>query len=63
METAVPGNENAAPAPLFVVCRRGNDSQRAVALLRQEVGLSVAVDVVGGTEGWAREVDPGFPLY
>ncbi|KAL4451956.1 hypothetical protein ABPG75_007618 [Micractinium tetrahymenae] len=48
--------------PLYVVCRRGNDSQRAVARLRQ-LGISHAVDVVGGVEAWAREVDPSFPLY
>jgi len=48
--------------PLYVVCRRGNDSQRAVARLR-DLGIAHAVDVVGGMEGWAREVDPGFPTY
>lgn len=51
----------AAP-PLYVVCRRGNDSQRAVARLRQ-LGITHAVDVVGGMEGWAREVDVEFPTY
>lgn len=49
-------------SPLYVVCRRGNDSQRAVARLRQ-LGISHAVDVVGGMEAWAREVDPSFPTY
>lgn len=48
--------------PLYVVCRRGNDSQRAVAALRR-VGISHGVDVVGGIEAWAREVDPTFPTY
>lgn len=50
-----------APA-VYVVCRRGNDSQRAVARLH-EMGFAQAVDVVGGVEGWAKEVDPQFPLY
>jgi adenylyltransferase/sulfurtransferase len=48
--------------PLYVVCRRGNDSQRAVAALRA-AGVVHAVDVVGGMEAWAAEVDPGFPTY
>lgn len=48
--------------PLYVVCRRGNDSQRAVARLR-ELGISHAVDVMGGMEAWALEVDPSFPTY
>lgn len=56
------GLSAAQPPPLYVVCRRGNDSQRSVARLRQ-LGISHAVDVVGGMEGWAREVDPGFPTY
>ena len=51
-----------APPPLYVVCRRGNDSQRAVAALRA-AGVAHAVDVVGGMEAWAAEVDPGFPTY
>ncbi|EFN55933.1 hypothetical protein CHLNCDRAFT_22673 [Chlorella variabilis] len=51
-----------AHPPLYVVCRRGNDSQRAVARLR-ELGMAHAVDVVGGMEAWAHEVDPGFPTY
>lgn len=56
------GDEENGSPPLYVVCRRGNDSQRAVARLRQ-LGIAHAVDVVGGMEGWAREVDPGFPTY
>lgn len=50
-----------ASAPVAVICRRGNDSQVAVLQLRQ---LDVAaVDVVGGYEAWAAEVDPEFPIY
>lgn len=57
------GAEGVQPqAPLYVVCRRGNDSQRAVARLRQ-LGIVHAVDMVGGMEAWAREVDPSFPTY
>ena len=59
---AAQASGSSAPPPLYVVCRRGNDSQRAVAALRA-AGISHAVDVVGGMEGWAREVDPGFPTY
>lgn len=47
---------------VFVVCRRGNDSQRAVSRLR-ELGLTTATDMIGGMEAWARDVDPTFPLY
>ncbi|KAJ3364771.1 hypothetical protein GGF31_008917 [Allomyces arbusculus] len=46
---------------LVVLCRRGNDSQRAVAKLREE-GIK-CVDVIGGLEAWSTEVDPEFPRY
>ncbi|CAN0900985.1 Adenylyltransferase and sulfurtransferase MOCS3 [Linum grandiflorum] len=47
---------------LYVMCRRGNDSQRAVELL-QKMGFPSAKDIVGGLEGWARDVDPNLPTY
>ena len=47
---------------VYVVCRRGNDSQRAVKYL-QEKGYPSAKDIIGGLEGWAQEVDPTFPSY
>ncbi|KAJ3358900.1 hypothetical protein GGF32_009911 [Allomyces javanicus] len=46
---------------LVVLCRRGNDSQRAVAKLREE-GIE-CVDMIGGLEAWSSEVEPGFPRY
>ncbi|GER54561.1 adenylyltransferase and sulfurtransferase MOCS3 [Striga asiatica] len=49
-------------ASLYVICRRGNDSQMAVELLR-EVGFGLAKDIVGGLESWAHDVDPQFPTY
>lgn len=49
-------------ASLYVVCRRGNDSQRAVKCL-QNLGFSSAKDIIGGIECWARDVDPRFPTY
>lgn len=47
---------------LYVVCRRGNDSQRAVQLLRNK-GFVSAKDIIGGLESWAQDVDPNFPAY
>ncbi|CAF1761078.1 hypothetical protein HID58_087829 [Brassica napus] len=47
---------------LYVVCRRGNDSQRAVQYLRDS-GFSSAKDIIGGLEAWAAEVNPNFPSY
>ncbi|CAH2069901.1 unnamed protein product [Thlaspi arvense] len=47
---------------VYVVCRRGNDSQRAVQYLR-ESGFDSAKDIVGGLEAWATDVNPNFPTY
>ncbi|KAE8734004.1 Adenylyltransferase and sulfurtransferase MOCS3 [Hibiscus syriacus] len=49
-------------ANLYVICRRGNDSQRAVECLRN-MGFDLAKDIVGGLESWATDVDPNFPMY
>ncbi|XP_057485015.1 adenylyltransferase and sulfurtransferase MOCS3-like [Actinidia eriantha] len=56
------GTETASDVSLYVVCRRGNDSQRAVQLLHN-MGFTSAKDIVGGLESWARDVDPNFPTY
>lgn len=51
-----------AAIPVTVICRRGNDSQRALKRLH-ELGFEQGVDVIGGVESWAKSVDPTFPLY
>ncbi|CAA0820672.1 Adenylyltransferase and sulfurtransferase MOCS3 [Striga hermonthica] len=56
------GDSNREEASLYVICRRGNDSQKAVRLLR-EMGFALAKDIVGGLESWAHDVDPQFPTY
>ncbi|KAI9175828.1 hypothetical protein H9P43_006192 [Blastocladiella emersonii ATCC 22665] len=48
-------------AEVLVLCRRGNDSQRAVNDLRA-AGIECA-DVAGGLEAWSEQVDPSFPRY
>ncbi len=46
--------------PVYVVCRRGNDSQRAVQALHL-AGIP-ALDMEGGLQAWAAVADPAFPL-
>jgi adenylyltransferase/sulfurtransferase len=59
---AAAANSNAGSGRRVVVmCRRGNHSQLAVQRLR-EAGVLHAVDVVGGYEAWAQQVDTGLPL-
>ena len=46
---------------MLVLCRRGNASQLAVKELRA-AGLARVLDLAGGLEAWAREVDPSMPV-
>jgi adenylyltransferase/sulfurtransferase len=56
--------DSAAPVSggrwVVVMCRRGNHSQLVVQRLRQ-AGVAGAVDVVGGYEAWAQQVDSSMP--
>ncbi|XP_071693066.1 adenylyltransferase and sulfurtransferase MOCS3 [Rutidosis leptorrhynchoides] len=56
------GIHSSSDAGIYVVCRRGNDSQRAVQLLHKS-GFTSAKDIVGGLESWAHDVDQKFPTY
>ena len=58
--------EDENPPPIFVVCRRGLDSQEAVEKLK-EMGLDKGgkrkiMDIIGGMKAWKQEVDTGFPF-
>ena len=48
---------------VFVICHRGNDSQKAVVRLRELFPLAQFKDIVGGYEAWAKQVDDKFPTY
>ena len=47
-------------ANLYVICRRGNDSQRAVQYLHNK-GFNLAKDIVGGLESWPMMWIPTSP--
>ncbi|KAK9763564.1 hypothetical protein K7432_009631 [Basidiobolus ranarum] len=55
-------NEYDRNAPVYIVCRRGQDSQVAVRVL-QNHGWTNAKDIIGGLQSWTKDVDPTFPLY
>lgn len=56
------GLDSSSNVSIYVICRRGNDSQRAVDYLHK-MGFTSAKDIVGGLESWAQNVDPNFPSY
>ena len=56
----VPPNARCA----FMICRRGNDSHLAAAMLkRRKTDFNYIVEIRGGLEAWRKDVDPTFPDY
>ncbi|NXT78623.1 MOCS3 sulfurtransferase, partial [Zapornia atra] len=53
--------------PVYVVCKLGNDSQKAVRILQElpgkRFGSVSAKDIKGGLMAWASKIDPTFPQY
>lgn len=56
-----------SPVQVFVVCKLGNDSQKAVQLLEKMSGAEVEAmtvkDISGGLMAWAKKIDHCFPQY
>uniref|UniRef100_A0A3Q3RZL7 Adenylyltransferase and sulfurtransferase MOCS3 n=1 Tax=Mastacembelus armatus TaxID=205130 RepID=A0A3Q3RZL7_9TELE len=52
---------------MYVICKLGNDSQKAVQVLEKMSGSemdSITVkDICGGLMAWAKRIDPTFPQY
>lgn len=48
--------------PLYVHCKLGGRSAKAVAAL-QELGFTNAVNVAGGIRAWSEQIDPSVPVY
>lgn len=48
--------------PVVVICRRGNDSQIALRLLKSH-GVEEVKDVRGGLNAWSLTVDHSLPFY
>lgn len=51
--------------PIYVVCRRGNDSQIAVRYLKRYLSNFPydVQDIIGGLHQWSYQIDPEFPIY
>lgn len=52
---------------VFVLCKLGNDSQKAVQILEKMSGSEVegiaVKDISGGLMAWANKIDLSFPQY
>jgi len=49
-------------APLVVMCHHGMRSLRVAHFLRQ-AGRDPVINLEGGIDAWAREIDPALPRY
>ncbi|XP_035530218.1 adenylyltransferase and sulfurtransferase MOCS3 [Morone saxatilis] len=53
--------------PVYVICKLGNDSQKAVQAVEKMSGSEVdsvtVKDICGGLMAWANRIDPTFPQY
>jgi rhodanese-related sulfurtransferase len=47
---------------LVVICHHGMRSAQAVSYLRQQ-GYENAINLQGGIDAWARQIDPSMPTY
>lgn len=50
-------------SPIFLVCRRGNDSQLAVQRLQKKFSKLIFKDITGGLHAWSTKIDCQFPMY
>ncbi len=51
-----------ARATTIVMCKAGGRSRRAAQFLAG-AGFNQAINLAGGIDAWARDVDPGLPAY
>uniref|UniRef100_A0A3B5JYT1 Adenylyltransferase and sulfurtransferase MOCS3 n=1 Tax=Takifugu rubripes TaxID=31033 RepID=A0A3B5JYT1_TAKRU len=53
--------------PVYVICKLGNDSQKAVQVMEKmsgsEVDAVTVKDICGGLMAWAKTIDSTFPQY
>lgn len=54
---------NTEKSPIFLVCRRGNDSQLAVERLKNLFKELTFKDIIGGLHAWTKNIDSDFPIY
>lgn len=47
---------------IYIICRKGNDSQRAVKKLQEEYPYKFK-DIIGGLHAYSKVIDARFPVY
>lgn len=59
---ALPDAVNVKDAPIVVMCHHGNRSAQVTLWLRQQ-GWTDVVNMDGGIDAWARQIDPTVGTY
>ena len=52
-----------AEGPVVVICHHGVRSAHAASYLRQRLGRTNVLNLRGGVDAWALQVDTDFPVY
>ncbi|MDQ2772906.1 MAG: rhodanese-like domain-containing protein [Bacteroidota bacterium] len=52
-----------AEGPVVVICHHGVRSAHAASYLRQRLGRTNVLNLRGGVDAWALQVDADFPVY
>jgi rhodanese-related sulfurtransferase len=50
-------------AETVVICHHGVRSFQVARFLETEFGFTNLINLAGGVAAWARDVDPGMPVY
>ncbi|XP_056422946.1 adenylyltransferase and sulfurtransferase MOCS3 isoform X2 [Hyla sarda] len=60
-------SSNGLDNKVIVICKLGNDSQKAVKILQEVLSRVtfkvLAKDIKGGLRAWSKKIDPTFPQY
>ncbi|KAL8730993.1 MAG: hypothetical protein Q9181_004458 [Wetmoreana brouardii] len=48
---------------VYIICRQGNDSQRAAKTFQRKFPGIKVCDIIGGLDAWRKTIDPTFPDY
>ena len=56
-------SEVRAEGLVVVICHHGVRSAQAASYLRQRLGRTNVLNLRGGVDAWALQVDPAFPVY
>ncbi|XP_033095358.1 adenylyltransferase and sulfurtransferase MOCS3-like [Anneissia japonica] len=63
--TSLCANEEKGQLTVYILCKQGNDSQKAVLKLKEKLDSTIVKikNIQGGLAAWSNRIDPNFPTY